>query len=156
MPFTTSVDPDFMGPTLRELLPVLGDLPEPIEVRWQGTPEDNRLYSRNLHRMFTFICPDVDVAEKALYTHGGSLTLDQADFDAARTALMSRNSGAWRSTAENLGQARATLLLTKVVGDAIRAGKKPQISTVATIDCLFGRVSPIDVDTLIRLRSSQG
>jgi hypothetical protein len=48
------------------------------------------------------------------------------------------------------------LLLTKVVGDAIRAGKKPNISTIATIDCLFNKVNPIDVDVLIRLRSSQG
>lgn len=156
MPFVTSVDPDYMGPTLRELLPILGDLPQPIEVRWLGTPEDNRIYTRYQHLTFSLITPSIEVAEKAIWAHGGSFSLSDADLDAARTALTSRISGSWRSVSEGLGQARSMLLLTKVVGDAIRAGKRPGVSAMATIDCLFNRVNPIDVDALIRLRSSRG
>lgn len=156
MPFVTSVDPDYMGPTLRELLPILGDLPQPIEIRWLGTPEDNRLYTRHNNLMFSFIAPNCEVAEKALWAHGGSLNLPPEDFEAARKALSSRNSSSWRITSDGLGHARSMLLLTKVVGDAIRSGKKPNVSTIATIDCLFNKVNPIDVDVLIRLRSSQG
>ena len=156
MSFTTSVDPDYMGPTLRELLPIIGDLPQPIEVRWLGTAEDNRLYNRYKHLTFSLITPSCEVAEKAMWAHGGKPDLPPEDVEAARKALTTRSSNSWRTTAEGLGAARSTLLLTKVVGDAIRSGKKPGISTIATIDCLFNKVNPADVDILIRLRSSQG
>jgi hypothetical protein len=155
MPFTTSIDPDYIGPSLRDLLPILGELSYPIEVRWGGSAEDHRLYLQHQQHTFVLIAPSIDVAEKAIWTHGGTIDVAKDDLEAAKAALTKRVSGTWRSTAEGLGAARATLLLTKVVGDALRAGKHPYTSASATLNCLFDRVDPRDVDVLIRLRAAK-
>ena len=164
MPFEIKVDKDFAGPTFCELEPVLDELPGPVEVRWTGSKQDILLYERNADRVieidkvaypvtYVLVVPDVEAQEKTLWALGGVLTLPKEELDAAKLALFSRsNPAAWRKKAEALGTVRATLLITKVAGDAVRKGKSPKAGLSIAADCVVNHVSPVDADVLLHLR----
>ena len=154
MPFTIVVDEDFSGPPLEDLLPVLDELSDPVEVSWEGTSAELRLYERNENRTFLFMVKDNKVLDRTLWALGGSIPLTPEEITASKTALTNRNSQDWRSGMESLGYIRGMLVLTKLTGDSLRSGKKPIAIARTAIDCLRG-VNPLDADLLIRLRTSK-
>ena len=154
MAHSVQVDPGFTGPTLCDLAPILEDLPDPVEVRWTGSKQDYLVFESWAHRELVLITPDVETSEKTLWALGGKLPISPEDLQAAKTALTSTKDQTWRTRVEGLGVARATLLLTTVVGDSIRAGRRPAASASIAIDCLLSRVNPADADVLLRLRTA--
>ena len=156
MSFTTSVDPGYMGPTLLDLIPILRDIPDPIDVRWEGGPEEIQAYLTHSNRDYRLIVPSPEVADKTAWVLAGPLMVDPAELEAARKALSHRSAGsAWRTTAEDLGPSRSLLLLTKIVGDSLRAGNHPRNAASVACACLQGGVSPVDADILIRLQTTR-
>ena len=94
------IDPEFHGPTLCELMPILDDLhleDKPMEVRWGGFPMDYVwLEKAKLHR-FILVVPDLDTQEKTLWKLGGALLLSKEEVNSAQQALFSTtNQAEWR------------------------------------------------------------
>ena len=154
MPFSVRTDKEFAGPTLPELLPILEDIPDPVEARWSGSRQDFLAFEKCTARTLILVAPDNAVAERALWLLGGALELSKDDLEAAKQALVSRKEQTWRLRVDNLGHTRGTLLLTKVIGESLRGGKTPKAAASITSDCLFRRIDPADADVLMRLRTA--
>lgn len=155
MPFRIRVDKEFAGPSLEDLEPILEDIPDPVEVRWTGSRRDYLLLERHGAREFLLVVQDVETQERTLWALGGPLELSQEDLDAAKSALTSKADQMWRTRVENLGPARGTLLITKVLADSLRAGKVPKPSLSIGLDCVLKGVHPVDADILLRLRANK-
>lgn len=156
MPVSFKVAPDFHGPTLPELQSVLVDLPDPVEVRWTGSRQDLVALERSASRILILVVPDAEAMERATWVLGVGLTMSPADYDATRASLVNRDQQTWRTRVDDLGHARGTMLLCKLVADALRAGRKqgPTITGIAR-ECVLDRLDPVDADVLLRLRTSQ-
>ena len=155
MSYSVVVDGAFAGPPIADLLPVLDVLPDPIEVRWEGTPLELHAYETHKGRAFQFMVKDTKVLDKTLWALGGSVPLTDGEADTARTALVTRSGLDWRSSLEDQGYIRGMLTLTKLVGDSLRSGKQPAAACRVAIDCLIGGVNPVDADLLMRLRTKK-
>ena len=155
MSFTVTVDDTFAGCPLEDLLPVLGELPQPIEVRWECSPADLYAYEQNNDKSFHFIVKDSKTLDRTLWALGGSVPMTAEDIAATKKALTSRATQEWRSTIEGMGATRGLLVMTRVLADSLRGGKRPLAVSRATSDCIHHGVHPQDVDLLMRLRTSR-
>ncbi len=154
--FAVAVDPEFHGPTLDELEPILEDLPSPIEVRWTGSATDYLLLERHHRdRRLLLKVADQDLADRTLWTLGGKFPLGKEAIEAAKKALTNQASQTWRADMDRTSPTRGSLLLIRVVGDSLRSGKKPQAAMSIARDCLFQGVNPADADVLMRLRTGR-
>ena len=79
MPFSVRTDKEFAGPTLTELLPILEDIPDPVEARWSGSRQDFLAFEKCAARTLILVAPDNAVAERALWLLGGALELSKDD-----------------------------------------------------------------------------
>jgi hypothetical protein len=154
MPFKLRVDKEFAGPTLCDLEPILDELQDPVEVRWTATKRDYLAYERHGAREVLMVVPDVETQEKTIWVLGGALELTDEDMLAAKAALTSRSDQTWRTRVDGLGPTRSTLLLTKVMADSLRAGRKAPAALSIALDCILQGVNPADADVLLRLRAN--
>lgn len=154
MPFAVRVDKEFAGPTLQDLEPILDDLSDPVEVRWTGSRVDFLTLERHSARSLILVTPDDVQRERTIWILGGTLDMSPDDLEAAKLALTNKRDQTWRLRVSDMGTTRGTLLLTKVVGDAIRNGKRPPASVSVALDCLHRQVNPADADVLLRLRTA--
>lgn len=154
MSFKLRVDKEFAGPTLCDLEPVLGDLPDPVEVRWTASKRDYLGYERHGAREIHMVVPDLDTLERTIWALGGHLELSDEDLQAAKTALTSKSDQTWRVRVDGLGTTRGTLLLMKVMADSLRAGRKAPAAISIARDCILQGVNPADADVLLRLRAN--
>lgn len=146
------VDAEDRHLTLSELDPVLENIEDPVEVRWEGTREDLLLWEKWRGRSFVLFVPTPAAADKAKQVTGTPLVLTAEETASAKKDIVARVGSDWRARMMDLGSFRGTLLLTSVVGGSLRSGKRP-VPTISVVkDCLFRRVSPADVDVLLRLR----
>jgi hypothetical protein len=152
------IDPDFHGPTLTELTPILADLgldDPPMAVRWSGTTQDFLALERAKLIKLVLVVPDQEVLERTLWRLDGSLEISPEQADTTLKNLFSTTQQAsWRKQVAELGQVRSTMLLCRVLADALKDGKKVRPSSVAIArDCLLERLNPADADVLVRLRT---
>lgn len=154
MPFKLRVDKEFAGPTLCDLEPILDELEGPVEVRWTGSKRDYLAYERHGAREVLMVVPDVETLERTIWVLGGHLELSEDDLQAAKSALTSRSEQTWRTRVDALGPTRGTLLLTKVMADSLRSGKKAPAALSIALDCILQGVNPADADVLLRLRAN--
>ena len=146
---------DYTGPSMQEILPVIPQLPDPIEVRWEGTREDFYAYMQFPKRTFRLHIQDPKVLDKTLWVLGGTLPLKVEELEALKKALTSKATCTWRETVESMGALRGTLVLTKLTAEALRAGRVPSLTCGVVSDCLHGGLHPQDADLILRLRSSR-
>lgn len=148
-----TAEEDYTGPSMQEILPVIPQLPDPIEVRWEGTREDFYAYMQFPKRTFRLHIKDSRVLDKTLWVLGGSLPLKTEELGDLKKALNSRSACNWRETMESMGPLRGMLVLTRLTADALRAGRVPALSCGMVSDCLHKGLHPQDADLILRLRS---
>ena len=83
------------------------------------------------------------------------LNLDNNLVGSARTSLLNKKLYNWREFSKNVGAVVSKHLILKIAADEIRNGNKPKLAYVAKGVFLEG-ITPIDVDTLLRLRLLRG
>lgn len=141
----------FDGPNLAELEPILAEIPDPIEARWDATPKEFDLLTLLGDRRVVLFVKDVYAVDKLTIHLGAPINLDPGLVAKGKSALAQQMATGWRELCEGLGHTRSTLLLTKVVADSVRSGKTPKVVSVAE-DVILKGVSPADADVLLRLR----
>lgn len=149
------IDPEFQGPTLQELLPVLEDIQGSIDLRWENGKHELNLLEQRPKVKFILHVKDISVMERTAVALGTALPFELGTVETAKLALNSRTQQKWRPMVEDMGYGAARSLLLKLTADALRAGKRPRLVASITNDCLFTGVSPLDADILLRLRSMQ-
>ena len=152
------IDPEFHGPTLCELAPILDQLPkdDPLEVRWEGYPLDFVWLERAKQHQFVLVVPDRDTQEKTLWKLDLALKIDPDELSQVQKALFNlANQHEWRKRIADQGVvARGTMLLCRAVADILRQGKRMRPGNAAVArECLLERQHPADADVLVRLRN---
>ena len=143
------INPDFKGPTILELEPILGDIQGTPQVRWQGTRAEFLTLEQH-PRKFILHVPDITAMEKTATMLGNEYTFDSAILQQAFQALTGRQAS-WRSFCEGVGPAVTRSLLIRISARAIRKGQG-QIHAKIASESLIEGVNPIDADILLRIR----
>jgi hypothetical protein len=144
------VDPKFHGPTVAELASTLADIPDnPLKVSWRGSKEEARLFSEHPERDFVLCVPSLAEMSQAAFQFGASIRMGNAILDGGKDALADKKKYNWREFANDAGPSVTRSLVVKLAADAIRAGLKPKLTTVAA-EVLQGRANASDADVLIR------
>lgn len=153
------VAPEFKGPALSELLPILPDIPADIavEARWGGLKQDYIALEKAGDRKLVLVVPDAETQERTLWSLGGALPIKPEELETARrdlgTPALNVN---WRVRLMELGHSRGTMLLCKIMSSGILAGRRSRPETVAIArECLLDHLDPTDADVLMRLRAAQ-
>lgn len=154
---TFRIDPEFHGPTLCELRPILADLQlgdPPLEVRWGGYPMDYVWLEKARLHPLVLVVPDQEVLEKTLWRLGGALAISPEEVSTAmKTLFVKADQSGWRQRVTELGATRGTQLLVRIVSDTLKAGTRARPSSVAIArECLLEHTHPADADVLLRLR----
>lgn len=146
------IDAAFVGPDLLELQPILADIPDPIEARWEGTPGEFDILRGLRDRKVILYVRDHYAFDKLTLALGGKINLSPDLIHKGKDALIKESAVGWRELCESQGHARSTLLLVKLVADGIRAGNRP-VTTPIAISALLKGVNPADVDVILKVRS---
>jgi hypothetical protein len=142
----------FDGPNLVELEPILKEIPDPIEARWEGSQKEFDLIPTLADRRVILYAKDVFAQDKLTIYLGAPISMDAGLVTKGRATLAQQSAAGWRDLCEALGHSRSTLLLVKIVADAVRAGKKPKAAAIAG-DVILKGVNPADADILLRLKA---
>lgn len=143
----------FDGPTLLELAPVIDEIPDPIEARWAGTPAEFLFLAKVTNRSLILYVQDFHAQDRITLHLGAPIVFEKGLIERGRQSLTAQKPQVpWREFCEALGHTRSSLLLTKLVADSIRAGRKPITSGIAVATILEG-VNPADADILLRLKA---
>jgi hypothetical protein len=140
------------APTLTDLEYVLEDLQDPIEARWTGTREEIILAKSLSERQIILHVRD-ELRDRAVLDLGLTFPITQKQVEQAKTAITSRQSQEWRQFAEDIGNTRAALTLTRVASESLNNGKNPRALLSVVSDLWTRRVNAQDADVLMRLRS---
>jgi hypothetical protein len=149
------VNPSYAGPSILELAPVLADVQDPVEVRWQGTKAEYRVLENCNRHKFILHVSDLAAMERAATMLGNSFTFETALLATALSSLNSRKAYNWRAFSEGVGTAVTRSLLIRLSAGAIRKGVIPRMANIAS-ECILDNVNPIDADVLLRLRVLRG
>lgn len=153
------IDPEFHGPTLAELMPILEDISwdnsGPLEVRWTGSPADYLGLERARLRKLLLVVPDLNTQERTIWNLDGELAMAPAEVETTmKTLFVKANQADWRKRLGSLNYARGTMLLCRIVSDTLKQGTKIRSGTVAIArECLLDHINPMDADVLLRLRN---
>jgi hypothetical protein len=144
-------------PSLQELEPSMVNISpdETLEVRWDNSRQEQIVLERHQNRKFTLYVSDLQAGERAAGTLEVPLTLDKNLISAARVALVNRKLYNWRDFSKEKGATVAKNLVLKLAAEEIRKGNKPKLAYVAK-DMFLDGVSPVNADTLLRLRLFRG
>jgi len=143
---------DAKAPTLLELEYVLQDLLDPIEAKWNGTKEEILLAKTLRHRHLLLHVRE-DGRDKAVLDLGLEFPITAKQVQQAKVAITSKSSQEWRTFAEDVGNTRATLTLTRVATESLEGGKHPRALLSVVSDMWTKRVNAQDADVLMRLRA---
>ena len=152
---TVEVNPDFHGPTIVELAPVLDVLcpTDDIKVRWGGMKEEIRLLQKYESRKFVVCVASLNEMSIVSGLFGTPLMMTEAMVNQGRDSLANRKMYNWRKFTEEAGPSIARSLIVKIATDAVRQGLRPRLASVAA-DVLLGKANPSDADVLMRLRTA--
>ena len=144
-------------PSLIEMEPSLENITskEPIEVRWDNSKIEKEVLNHHKHRGFKLYVPDLMSSERAVASLELPLNLDNNLVGNACVALTNKKLDNWREFIRNVGTAVGKNIVLKLAADEIRNGNKPKLAYVAK-DVFLEGVTPVDVDTLLRLRHLRG
>lgn len=144
------IDPEFQGPTLLELDSVLNNTKGGINARWEGTKPEIRIASR-LKRQIVLYVRNIGEMEQAASALGVKLEFASSLLTDCTDALLNKNTN-WRAMSEGMGHSTTRAILTKLAADYFRKGKRPKVTALVANECLFGILSPLDAEVVIRLR----
>jgi|SRR5271166_390671 len=151
------INPEWKGPTLLVLEPILEDVPDPLIIAWNNTRAEIdalRRVLRNLHRPITLVVKTVNDMTRTCNALGLTLKFDGEMLENCKAALW-KECPTWRPMVEGIGSNTARSVLVKLVANALRQGKRPKFMASVMDDVLFSNVDPADTDVLARLRMLQ-
>ena len=140
-------------PSLQELEPSIVEIPpeETIDIRWENSRQEQVILEHHRNRNFRLYVPDLQSCERATSTLELPLTLDKSMVGDARLALTNKKLYNWREFSREKGATVARNTLLKIAADEIRNGNQPKLAHVVR-DMFLKGVSPVNADTLLRLR----
>jgi hypothetical protein len=152
-----TINPDFQGPTLVELEPVLDDVLGRIEVRWENSKAELALLEEYTEHSYMLYVKDVAVLAQASSTLGIPFQAPPTLIESAKLALSSRKSAhQWESINKDYGTNVTRSLLASLVSESIRKGKNAALVAPVAREVLLDQVSPVDATILIRIRALRG
>lgn len=143
---------DSKAPTLVDLEFALAEMPDPVEARWAGSKEEVLAAKALRGRHLILHIPD-SLRDRAVLDLGLEFPITQKQVQQAKTAITSRQSQEWRQFADDVGNTRAALTLTRVATESLESGKQPRALLSVVSDMWTRRVSAQDADVLMRLRA---
>ncbi len=146
-PLEIRIDPEFQGPTLLEL-PDHGE--GTIVARWEGTPLEIQIIERLTRPVILYVKTNGGM-ERAASVLGGKLKFHSELLENSKQAILNKNTH-WRSLTESIGYNTTRAIITKLMADELRQGRRPKAATSVATDCLFGNLSPVDAEVVMRLR----
>lgn len=150
------VDPDFNGPSLKEMIPLLGDTAGPVEVAWENSRIEAALVNRFRDCDLVLVVPTLAAMEQAAATLGIAYAFDRRMKFSASEALNSNEVADWRPFVSRMGSSVTRGLMLGLVGESVRMGIKVPALQAVVDWCVFDNVSPADSDVLLGLWSAVG
>lgn len=148
-----AIKPDYSGPTILELAPVINDVQDKVvQVKWENSRTELRVLEQFSKREFLLYVPNLGALERASTALGLVLIVEPATIENAKGALNIAARYNWRGFVKDIGTNLSRSLITKLAADSIRRGGKPQLALIAS-ECLLDGINPIDADVLLRLRT---
>jgi hypothetical protein len=152
-----TINPDFQGPTLVELEPVLDDVLGRIEVRWENSKAEIALLEEYTEHSYSLYVKDIKTLESASSTLGVPFQATPELIESAKLALSSRKSAHnWESITKEYGTNVTRSLLASLVSESIRKGKNAALIAPVAREILLDGVAPVDASILIRVRGMRG
>lgn len=157
MKLEIKLNPEFNGPTILELGPVLDETTGEVEVRWENTKPEIAFLKANPGRYYILNVYDIQVFERTCVAFGTSFMIDSTLLESARLALKSRRAAQnWEHISGQYGVNVSRGLLTRIIADSIRSGKEPKTVALVAREILLNGVNPLDASVLLRLREIRG
>jgi hypothetical protein len=151
------LNPDFQGPTLLELEPVIAETQGQIEVRWENSKAEVALLYENSNRFFLLHVKDISTLERTASAFGTSFAVDPTILESARLSFVSRKAAQnWDHINSQYGQNVSRSILTRLLADSIRKGKDPRVAAPVAQEVLLDQVNPLDASVLFRIREIRG
>jgi hypothetical protein len=146
------IDPEYQGPTLVGIRPLLPLDEGAIEARWQGTKEEKQvLRGLRRSRSITLIVANLVEVEKAATSLGVGFQHQVPLMERTSRALQSQAAGTWASMVEEVGGNVARSSMLQVISTILRSGKDQPSMRKTVADSLLHGVRPADLDVLTSL-----
>lgn len=152
------IDPEFNGPTLLELEPVLFDIEGVVMIPWSNSRKELATLERfrESELAFTLVVRDYDTHMKTAVAVGLYTVVDEDTLRATRESITKKSATNWRQLVDTMGPVKTNTVLASITGSAIRSGKKPKALVSVLSCCLHQGVHPQDVDVLLRSKKLRG
>lgn len=152
--FAIRIEPNFNGPSLPEMLPLLADTDQPVEVAWENSRAEIALLDQVRDKAVTLIVNDLAAMERTAISVGVGFKFDRALKSTAFKALNNKDGELnWRGLVTQMGTGVSRSLLIRITSDNVRKGNSvTPLRTIAN-GCLFDNVSAFDADVLLGLAS---
>ncbi len=151
------LNPDFQGPNLLELEPVIPETQGPIEVRWENSKAEIALLYKNPRRIYILHVKDIFILERTTATFGVAFPIDPTLLESAKLSLTSRKAAVnWEHLNSEYGANVSRGLLTRILADSVRKGRDPRLAAPVAREILLDGVNPLDAAVLLRIREIRG
>lgn len=153
------IDPDYVGMTLLEVLPMIEDDHAFITVRWNNTRDEIEALRNRRYEHITLVVSDQAAMVEAAQANGLRFCFDPVTAKRGESSLNDITVSNWRGFARALGSnpaASATAargLLIEMANRNLRHGGRSLRFRAVLDGVLFAGVAPADMDVLLGLRA---
>lgn len=150
------IDKSFEGPSIIELLSIMGEIPEdhPVKVSWSNKRDEVAALRSFPKRKFILVVDDFSAKDRVIASLGLPLDPPAPVLKKAKDSLVDIKTGDWRGFCEDSKKGlNPKWLLLKLVADSLRLGKHPVLVEILPALLLDGGINQDDVDVLLRLKS---
>ncbi len=145
-----AVQPEFHGPSIVDLEPVLDLIDGVVDVRWTNSKPEQTILEQHRNRNFLLLVEDLSLMEHTATALGLRYVLDLGISQSALAALVYQKTANWRAFAEGVSSSVCRSLITRLSADVARKGNHSNLAIIAT-ECQLDGISPIDADVLLRI-----